>query len=188
VSLDPFRPPGAIPSTAMLVPPVGINEPVSVTDPYNESVDLDHAFSPDEREVLQRHHLTPGLPPWAFVTLTILTFSIFGVIYHQLKQSKLPVVRRDDPTAAKAIGLMLIPIINVYWSFVAWPRLIDRINFQYRLRGQPAPINRGHVVAALVLAQFGWIFPIAGPAGMLWLLVLGANIQSAANRLAKGTL
>lgn len=186
MSADPFQPPGAAPSGSVFAPPVDVSRPLSVADPYAESVDLNQVFSPEERELLKRHLLTPGVPPWAFVTLTILTFGLFGTIYHQLKQSKLPVVKRDDPTAAKAIGFMLIPVFNLYWYFVAWPRLVDRINFQYRLRGHPAPINRGHVVPALALGLFGWFTVIGGVAGMLWLLVLGANIQSAANRLATG--
>jgi hypothetical protein len=186
VSVDPFQPPGAISSGSVLAPPVDVSRPLSMADPYAESVDLKQVFSSEEREALKRHRLTPGVPPWAFVALTILTFGLFGTMYHQLKQSKLPVVKHNDPTAAKAIGFLLIPVFNLYWSFVAWPRLVDRINFQYRLRGHPAPINRAHVVPALALALFGWIVPIAAVAGCVWLLVLGAILQSAANRLATG--
>ena len=97
-----------------------------MAEPYAESVDLKQVFSSEEREALKRHRVTPGVAPWAFVALTILTFGLFGTIYHQLKQSKLPVVKHNDPTAAKAIGFLLIPVFNLYWSFVAWPRLVDR--------------------------------------------------------------
>lgn len=184
LSTDSFKPPGAISSGSVLVAPVDVGRPVAEADPYDESVDLDHAFSSEEREALKGHLLTPGVSPWAFVTLTILTFGIFGTIYHQLKQSKLPVVKRDDPTATKAIGFLWIPLFNVYWIFVVWRRLVDRINFQYRLRGRPAPIKRAYVAPALALALFGSIVPIAAFAGCVWLLVLGARLQSAANRLA----
>ena len=97
-------------------------------------------------------------------------------------------MKHDDPTAAKSIGFLWIPVFNLYWSFVVWRRLVDRINFQYRLRGHPAPINRAHVVPALALALFGSTVPIAAVAGCVWLLVLGANLQSAANRLATGRI
>ena len=119
--------------------------------------------------------------------MSIITFGIFGAIYLQLNQSMLPVVKHDDPSAGKAIGFMFIPFFNLYWYFVVWPRLVDRINFQYRLRGRPSPINRGQVTTAQILSLAGWILiGIVGLAGSIWLLVLGAQLQSASNQLADG--
>ena len=175
--------PGAVPVSTP--PPVG--GAVMTADLYNELVDLDRTLTPEQREAYKQHQLTPGLPPWAFVVLSIITFGIFGTIYLQLKQSKLPVVKHDDPSAGKAIGFMFIPFFNLYWYFVVWPRLVDRINFQYRLRGRPSPINRGQVTTAQILSLAGWILiGIVGLAGSIWLLVLGAQLQSASNQLAEG--
>jgi hypothetical protein len=188
VSIDPFHPPLAAEPGLVVQVPVEGGRALSMADPYYGSTDLNELFSPDEREALQCHQLAPGVGRWAFATLTLLTFGLFGVIYHQAKQSKLPAVKLDDPTTARALGLLFIPLFNIYWSFVAWPRLVDRINFQYRLRGRPAPLNRGHVVPALALAWFGWFIPFAGIAGCLWLVMLGVGLQSAANRLATGRL
>lgn len=118
--------------------------------------------------------------------LSVISFGIFGTVYLQLKQSKLPVVKPDDPSAGKAIGFMFIPLFNLYWYFVVWRRLGDRINFQYRLRGRPPPINHKQVMAAQVLSIAGWfLFGIVGIAGCVWLLVLGAQIELASNRLAE---
>ena len=64
MSVDPFQPPGAIPSGSVLAPPVDVSRPLSEADPYDESVDLNQAFSSEEREALKGHLLTPGVPPW----------------------------------------------------------------------------------------------------------------------------
>jgi hypothetical protein len=64
---------------------------------------------------------------------------------------------------------------------------VDRINFQFRLRGHPSPINRGQVTTAQVLSLAGWIvFGIVGLAGSIWLLVLGTQLHTASNQLAEG--
>jgi hypothetical protein len=129
------------------------------------------------------------MQPWVFVLLSIVTFGIFGTVYLQLKQDKLPAVKPDDPSAAKAIGFMFIPLFNLYWYFVVWRRLVDRINFQYRLRGCPSPISYRQLMAAQVLSVVGWfLLGIVGLAACVWLLVLGAQIESASNRLAEGRI
>ena len=158
-------------------------------DVYSDSVDLNETLTPELREGYKHNLLTPGMPAWAFVFLSVITVGIFGTIYLQLKQDKLPTVKPDDPSAGKAIGFMLIPLFNLYWYFVVWRRLVDRINFQYRLRGRQPPINHGQVMAAQVLSIAGWfLFGIVGLAGCVWLLVLGAQIESASNRLAEGRI
>jgi hypothetical protein len=119
-----------------------------------------------------------------FILLSILTLGIFGAIYHLLKHGRLPVVKHDDPSAGKAIGFMFIPFYNLYWVFVAWPRLADRINFQYRLRGQPPPISRSLVVTTVALFIAGNFLILPLPVACITALISGAQIQSAANRLA----
>jgi hypothetical protein len=129
------------------------------------------------------------MAPWVVVVLSAVTIGIFGSVYLQLKQDRLPVVKPNDPSAVKAIGFLFIPFFNIYWYFVVWPRLVDRLNFQYRLRGRPAPIDRGQVTLAQILGLFGWVLAgIAGFAGFIWLLVFAAKIQSVSNDLAEGTV
>lgn len=173
---------------AQAQPPVPAAEvgPAWAADPYRETTDLTQIYTPEQREAYKQNTLTPGLPPWAFVVLSILTLGLFATIYHQLKQSKLPVVKQDDPGAGKAIGFMFIPYFNIYWYFVVWPRLVDRINFQYRLRGQPTPIERRRVIPLLIFSMVGWFLIIPGLVADIWLLVLGARLQRASNDLAEG--
>ena len=193
MSTNPFQPPGAVsPPGPHPWPCPGQTEnggQLSAVDVYSDSVDLNQTLTPELQEAYKHNLLTPGMPAWAFVFLSVITFGVFGTVYLQLKQSKLPVVKRDDPSAGKAIGFMFIPLFNLYWYFVVWRRLVDRINFQYRLRGQPPPIDPGQVMTAQVLAIAGWfLFGIGGIVGCIWLLVLGAQIESASNRLAEGRI
>jgi hypothetical protein len=51
-----------------------------------------------------------------------------------LQHDRLPQIERDDPSAAKAIGLSFLPYYNLYWVIFNTMRLTDRINLQYRLR------------------------------------------------------
>src|SRR5947209_950428 len=123
----------ATPAPAPLVP---------VADPYSEVVDLNQVFTPEQREQYKQNSLSSFSTAGA-VILSLITFGLFSTIYYQLKHDQLPKVKPDDPSAGKAIGFMFIPLFNIYWQFVAWPGLIDRINFQFRLRGKPSPISRG---------------------------------------------
>src|SRR5437588_5948476 len=152
---------------------------------YAETVDPNQVLSPEQREAYKRHTLTT-FPTWAVVVLSILTLGIFGTICHLLKHSKLPVVKPDDPSAGKAIGFLFIPIFNLYWTFVVWLRLVDRINFQYRLRGRPAPISRNLALWAIISSFAGWVVGIGLLVGPILALIAAAQIQTAANKLAEG--
>jgi hypothetical protein len=193
VSTNPFQPPGSVSPSGYLLPPgpgpMEHGSQLWTVDVYSDSVDLNETLTPELREAYKHNLLTPGMPASAFVILSVITWGVFGTVYLQLKQDKLPAVKPDDPSASKAIGFMFIPLFNLYWYFVVWKRLVDRINFQYRLRGQPPPIDRGQLMAAQVLSIAGWfLFGIVGLAGCVWLLVLGAQIESASNRLAEGRI
>jgi hypothetical protein len=189
MSADPFQPPGGLPTTPGVLDPVPVSPDVATpgtVDLYSTAVDLNQVLTPQEREAYKQHLLSPGMAPWAVVVLSAVTVGIFGSVYLQLKQSRLPVVKPDDPSATKAIGFMFIPFFNIYWYFVVWPRLVDRLNFQYRLRGSSSLIDRRQVTIAQILSLFGWILAgIAGVAGFIWLLVFAAKIQSVSNDLAE---
>jgi len=193
VSTNPYQPPGSVSPPGYLGSPgpgrIVCGGELWAVDVYSDSVDLNQTLTPELQEAYKHNLLTPGMPAWAFVILSVITWGIFGTVYLQLKQSQLPAVKPDDPSAAKAIGFMFIPLFNLYWYFVVWKRLVDRINFQYRLRGQPPPIDRGQVMIAQALSIGGWfLFGIVGLAGCVWLLVLGVQIESASNRLAEGRI
>lgn len=100
--------------------------------------------------------------------MVILTIGIFGTIYLGLKHSKLPLIKSDDFTAGKGIGFLFIPFFNLYWQFVFWLRLVDRINFQYRLRGEPDPVSRDLALWTIILSLVGFVFLITYPVSWSW--------------------
>ncbi|HEV3129547.1 MAG TPA: hypothetical protein VGY32_11225 [Solirubrobacteraceae bacterium] len=170
-------------STSVPAPAQGTGIIAPTVDLYHPATDLNTALSPEQREELKQNQLTSFSTPGAII-LNIITLGLFGTIYYGLKSDALPKVKPDDPSGGKFIGFSFIPLFNIYWFFVAWPRLMDRINFQYRLRGQPAPIDRGRFVTAALLSYFGWFFLIGGIIGIVMLLQLQAQTQNAMNRLA----
>lgn len=191
MSTNPFQPPGGTPATGGVLDlgsaqgqPAGPSH--GTVDLYSDAVDLNQVLTPQEREAYKQHLLTPGMAPWLVVVLSAVTVGIFGSVYLQLKQSRLPVVKPDDPRAGKAIGFLFIPFFNLYWYFVVWRRLADRLNFQYRLRGLPAPIDRSQMTVAQAVVVFGLFFIFVIFVGWIWVLVFAAKIQSVSNQLAEG--
>lgn len=133
-------------------------------------------LTPGERAALAVHSLRP-FPVWALVLLHVFTLGIFSFVHFNLMHDRLPKAEHDDPSAAKGIGFWFIPYFNLYWMFFNPLRLVDRINLQYRLRGEPDAMPRGIVVAAAVISIIPYFAPLA------W---LGAAIrmQRVVNRLA----
>lgn len=169
--------PAAPPAPVAVAAPLGV-----VLDVYSDAADLNQVLSPEQRLAYQQNRLT-RFNTTAFVLLTIVTFGLFGIIYHMLKNDALPVVKSDDPGAGKALAFVLIPYLNIFYGvWVMWPRLIDRVNFQYRLRGRANPLNRSTAITALILT----VTIILSPVGYVMMIVMGAKIQSATNALAEG--
>lgn len=164
-------------STSASVPvPTGVTAPVVAgPDPYAETTDLSQVLTADQVEQLKQNQLSSFNPVLA-VILSIFTIGIFAAIYYGLKHGKLPRVKDNDPSAGKAIGFMFIPYFNIYWAFVVWPRLVDRINLQFRLRGRQSPLSRGFCIATVALMFIG--------IGYLLALVLIYQSQKAINELA----
>jgi hypothetical protein len=167
--------------------PVPIGGPVggvpATLDVYNNYTDLGQALSSEQVEELKQNSLS-SFSPGLSVFLSLITFNLFSTIYYLLKHDQMPKVKPDDPSAGKAIGFMFIPIYGIIWAFTAWPRLIDRINFQYRLRGHAPPIDRGKVITTLVLALVGWVFVIGWLVAFVFWIMLIIQTQNAINNLA----
>jgi hypothetical protein len=147
---------------------------------YDELFDLNQV-PPDLREQYKRHSFFDTFSVGGAIVLHFITIGIFTTIFMGLKHGKVPRVRPDDFGAGKAIGFLFIPFFNFYWVFVFWLRLADRINFQFRLRNQAPPVNRGLVLAAVIVG----IIPYVGL--ISWLIIYPiviSEIQGACNALA----
>lgn len=164
-------------------------KPSEVPTKRLELFELQNVYSPifniakisaDQKEEFKRHGFASTFPVAVVVILHFLTIGIFTTIYMGLKHSKLPLIKPNDFSAGKAIGFLFIPFFNIYWYFVFWLRLVDRINFQYRLRNQPDPVPKGLMITALIIS----LIPYLGLIGGLVLMPICAGmIQSACNKL-----
>jgi hypothetical protein len=77
-------------------------------------------------------------------------------------QDKFPQVKPDDPSAGKAIAFVLIPYLNIFYGiWVMWPRFIDRVNFQLRLRGRQPVVTHSNMILTLILSIFIIGLPLA---------------------------
>ncbi|HEV1995553.1 MAG TPA: hypothetical protein VGR03_14575 [Candidatus Acidoferrum sp.] len=147
---------------------------------YQPQFDVNR-LSPAQREAYKKNYLLETFSVGGAIALHIFTLGIFTIIYMGLKHGKLPQILSDDPSAGKAIGFLFIPFFNIYWVFFFWLRLADRVNFQFRLRGQPLPISRGLVLAAVIVS----IIPYVGMISWLVLYpIVISEVLGACNQLA----
>ncbi len=189
------------PSTVNTPPPSPVN--VSYTPQQNTSnnyeiSDYGHSFSSkpvydqyfdigslngDELNIYKKHYFFDTFSTGVGILLHYLTLGIFTTIYCGSKHSKLPIIKDDDFGGGKAIGLLFIPLFNLYWLFVFWRKLAFRLNFQFKLRNQPPQVSVGLATTACILTLIPYIgsainYLVLGP-------ILFAQVQSASNKLAK---
>jgi len=140
----------------------------------------EYKLSPAQKSKFKKNELTE-FPVAATVILHLITFGIFTWIYFGLIHEKLPKVKDDDFGAAKAILFMLIPFFNIYWMFIFWLRLYDRVNLQLKARGRSFELPRGLVIATLILNLIPFVNYITF---IFWPIVAGL-MQSGINQAAK---
>jgi len=104
----------------------------------------------EEIKRVEDHHLSDSFPVGAAIALHYLTLGFFSFIYYGLKHDELPKLRSDDPNGLMAVGLMFVPLFNLYWQFMLWVRLVKRLEFQYKLKNAPCPVNRDLAIACMI--------------------------------------
>jgi hypothetical protein len=146
-------------------------------------------LSPGERAALARHQLR-RFPAWLVALLTPLTLGLFPLIHFGLQHDRLPTAHDKDPTGAKAIGYSFVPYYNLYWVLFNTLRLADRIDLQYRLRGEAGGAPRGMLLACAIatipalLHPFFLLYFIAAPVLLVLWAIGGGMLQASINRLA----
>lgn len=123
---------------------------------YDEHADLSQLLTPEQQAQYRVHRLS-RFPTWLAVVLHFLTIGLFSIIYQGLKFDKLPKVKDDDFGAAKGIGFLFIPFFNYYWIFRYSLSLTDRLNFQYRLRGQLPQVPRGFALTCSIIGVIPYV-------------------------------
>ena len=76
---------------------------------------------------------------------------------------------------------MFIPFFNWYWQFRFALGMTDRLNFQFRLRGERPPVSRGLALTSAIVL----LIPYVGLLSWLFLMpIVAGQWQAATNRLA----
>jgi hypothetical protein len=135
-----------------------------------------------ERARLAQHSLK-RFPVAATIILNWLTLGIFGFFHFSLMHDRMPAAASNDPSGGKAVGFQFIPYFNLYWIFFNSRRLCDRLNLQFRLRGQPDQAPKGAMTAACiftVIPYIGWLLGYL----FMWPIAAG-RLQAAVNRAAE---
>ena len=151
-------------------------------------------IAPKELAVTGQHHTLTYFPVSSIVVLNYATAGIFSLFYLNLLHDRMPKFRRTDPSATVAIGLCLVPVLNLYWVFFSLHRLCVRINEQRRYAGlhETAPewlaIPVGILFACGLSAAFfttSISLYIWGTLGIVVMPVFAALVQTAINDLCE---
>ena len=149
-----------------------------VTDVYDPGYDL-AGLRDEQRQEYAQHKITSAFSVAAAIVLHFFTFGLFTLIYYGFKHSELPMIKHDDFGAGRAIGFYFIPFFNLYWQFVFWLRLVERLNFQLRLRGLEPSISKGLMLATLILG----LVPVVNLACLVTFPICIGQIQMACNSM-----
>lgn len=91
-------------------------------------------------------------PVAALVLLHFLTLGLFSFFWITGSHGRLPKLKSDDPSGFQAIAMCFVPVLNVYWFFVVYLRLTQRVNAlstQYRLLAiVPEPLS--YIISTLM--------------------------------------
>ncbi len=121
-------------------------------------------------------------PVAAAVILHIITFGLFSIIYYGIIHGKCPKLLGNDFGTGKAIGFMFIPFFNLYWIFMFWLRLTDKVNLQLKLRNKSSRISKGFVIGSVILC----LIPYLNYVGLfIFLSIVVGSVQSHLNKIAK---
>lgn len=138
-------------------------------------------IDPAARDELRRQGLVFNkFPVWLAVLLDIFTFTVFGYIWINHWHGLMPKRRPDDPSTARAIGFLFIPLFNLYWVFESHLRLVTRLDEEFVAAGLadriPRELVRWTIIIGLIPYITGAVL-ILGP-------VRTGIMQSKVNRLA----
>ena len=129
-------------------------------------------------------HSLKTFPTALVILLHYVSLGIFTTVWLNLMHGKMPRIRADDPSAARAIGFLFIPFFNFYWVFFTYHRLCVRINEQRARAGLVGRVPTGLAITMCIVM----LIPYVGVVCFLVLAPIFAGIvQSRVNELVRAT-
>ena len=118
-----------------------------------------------------------GAHPALLFLFAVAAMAVFAVLHYQCWKHVPVQYRQMDP--AKAVGLMLIPLFNFYWAFVALPALAESMNRWASATGISVRSGAGIVTLAWVYATVSVVslaITLFEPFPIINLLVYAADL------------
>ncbi len=138
------------------------------------------SLSAGERAALAIHTVSP-FPVWLAALLHVVTLGLFSIFHFNAVHDRLPRAQSDDPTATRGAWFSFIPYFHFYWMVFNARRLVDRLNLQFRLRGERDAVSRDYATFAAVLGTIPYVNMTVGL--FAWFFGVIA-MQRAVNRVA----
>lgn len=154
---------------------------LSINNIYKKDFDIKN-LSKADLDKITKHWLDKKFSAGLAVFLNIITFSMFGFLYYWIKHDYLPIIKSNDFWASRAVWFMFIPFFNIYWQFIFWLKLVNRLNLQYKLRNKNYKISKWITITTLVLSGIPFV-------NYIWMFIFHSimiyQIQLAINGLVK---
>jgi len=110
-----------------------------------------------------------SFPVAALILLHFLTLGLYSFFWITGTHGRLPKMKSDDPDGFKAVALCFVPFFNIYWLYVVYARLTQRINsfsIQHRLPAIiPEPFS--YIMSTLIVIPV-----LMGATGLLLFAVI----------------
>jgi hypothetical protein len=126
-----------------------------------------------------------------FFWLLIIPISIFVAVLYILTLQR--AISRCAPqnrvASPESAWLLLIPVFNLIWQFILYPRISETLEREFRQRNlpiEPQPLRT--LGLAVAILQVCWIIPLVhfftGIAGLICLILYWVKISDYSNQLA----
>jgi hypothetical protein len=159
--------------------------PADTTSPTGSAGGIPRPPGPPPLAPLAPAHQLTRFPVVAVILLHFLTCGLFSLIWLNLMHGRLPRIRSDDPSAAKAVGFCFIPFFNLYWIFFTLRRLCLRLDEQRDLYALPPGNLRGLATTTCICQVVPFINALIGYT--LITPIYSGLMQSSVNQLADQT-
>lgn len=139
------------------------------------NVPLQDAFTPEPPLRPPRR-----FPVAAMLLLACITATVFGVVAILRNLDTLPREFPDQQRFRDVAWKLLVPFFNLFWAYLAWLELSDRLERELARRGHPRRLPRRLLTATFLLLPV----PFLDLAALLLIPILAAWFQNAVNQLA----
>jgi len=131
------------------------------------------------------------IPPhfWPFFFLIFLVFLGIGIAYILTLQRAISrCAPQNRATSPESPWLLLIPLFNVIWPFILYPRISETLEREFRARNLPIePQPAKSLGLAVAVLHLCWFIPVVhiftGIAGLICLIFYWSKISDYSTRL-----